>query len=296
MQMLLPKIKLRLSIYSRIKSSNSLTGEYASAFKGRSMDLDDLHEYVIGDNVKDIDWRASVRSNKVLVKRYVAERKNNVLMIVNTGRNMYAVNADGSENKRDIAINVCGVMGCVVTAHGDLVSMVSGNNTDNIYRPLRGTDNHLEISLRDIYHTTQANADEGDLLSQLQYAAKINRKMTVLIVTDEHQVTSDHIHWIKKLASRCEIMWVTICDYDFAHAAAAAGQPIHDATLRVQLPEQILRQPRLLAAFHERQQVDRDARVHVLAKLGIAHQYVQRSGDVIRDLALLLERHRYARR
>ncbi len=40
------------------------------------MNFEDLREYVIGDNVKDIDWKASARSNKILIKQYIAEKKN----------------------------------------------------------------------------------------------------------------------------------------------------------------------------------------------------------------------------
>lgn len=32
---------------------------YGSVFKGRSMDFDDLREYVIGDDTKDIDWKSN---------------------------------------------------------------------------------------------------------------------------------------------------------------------------------------------------------------------------------------------
>ena len=73
------KIKANLSIYTKKKTSNILEGTYNSIYKGKSMNFEDLREYVIGDNVKDIDWKASARSNKILIEQYIAEKKHNVL-------------------------------------------------------------------------------------------------------------------------------------------------------------------------------------------------------------------------
>lgn len=68
------KIKANLSVYAKKKTSNILEGAYNSIYKGKSMNFEDLREYVIGDNVKDIDWKASARSDKILIKQYIAEK------------------------------------------------------------------------------------------------------------------------------------------------------------------------------------------------------------------------------
>ena len=67
------------------------------------MNFEDLREYVIGDNVKDIDWKASARSNKILIKQYVAEKKHNVLFILDSGKKMLADTRD-LDSKEDVAL------------------------------------------------------------------------------------------------------------------------------------------------------------------------------------------------
>ena len=52
-----------------------LEGEYASAFHGRSLDYDDLRAYVPGDEVRDIDWKATARLRMPMTKRFIASRK-----------------------------------------------------------------------------------------------------------------------------------------------------------------------------------------------------------------------------
>ena len=45
------KIKSNLSIFTKKRTSNILEGTYSSIYKGKSMNFEDLREYVIGDNV-----------------------------------------------------------------------------------------------------------------------------------------------------------------------------------------------------------------------------------------------------
>ena len=65
----LNRIKANISIYARTNTSSLLDGNYKSIYKGKSLNFDDLREYVVGDNVKDIDWKASSRTRKLLVKQ-----------------------------------------------------------------------------------------------------------------------------------------------------------------------------------------------------------------------------------
>lgn len=61
-------------IQTKKATSRLLDGSYYSIYKGRSMNFDELREYVAGDEVKDIDWKASSRSQKLLVRQYIAEK------------------------------------------------------------------------------------------------------------------------------------------------------------------------------------------------------------------------------
>ena len=82
----LSRIKAYISLYSSKVSTNILDGEFRSIYKGRSLDFDELREYVTGDSIRDVDWIASSRIGKLLVRRYVAEMRHNVLFVLDSGR------------------------------------------------------------------------------------------------------------------------------------------------------------------------------------------------------------------
>ena len=103
MAALLTRIRARLTLHTHRRVASLLDGGWASVFHGQSLDFDDLREYVDGDEIRDIDWKASARHSVPLVKRYTDHRRLRLALVVATGRSMDAA-ATGGESKRDLEI------------------------------------------------------------------------------------------------------------------------------------------------------------------------------------------------
>ena len=149
MTSLLQRVKSKMAIFAHRKARGMLDGEYGSVFRGRSLDFDDLRAYVPGDEVRDIDWKASARHGSPLIKRYVAVRRQTVLLIADTGRNMAAEARDG-ETKKDIAVMALGVVGYLAHRHGDVVGLVCGDANGTRTVPAKAGEAHLERLLREV--------------------------------------------------------------------------------------------------------------------------------------------------
>ena len=93
------KIKANISINSSKKAIALLDGLYRSIYKGRSMDFDDLRNYSYGDDSKDIDWKSSIRSGSLLVRRYEALKRHNVVFIIDNNIKMDGVTSNYEEKK-----------------------------------------------------------------------------------------------------------------------------------------------------------------------------------------------------
>ena len=63
------KIKSNMAIHTNIKATSILDGSYKSVFMGKSLNFEDLREYIPGDNIRDIDWKASSRSRMLSYAR-----------------------------------------------------------------------------------------------------------------------------------------------------------------------------------------------------------------------------------
>src|SRR3954470_20471303 len=91
-------------------TSGFLEGGRYALVHTRSLEFDDLRPYVPGDDVRDIEWKASARSGQVLIKRFVTEKHHKIVVVADAGRNTLA-SAPSGERKLDVAANVIGALG-----------------------------------------------------------------------------------------------------------------------------------------------------------------------------------------
>ncbi|UUL75161.1 DUF58 domain-containing protein [Pseudarthrobacter sp. Fe7] len=157
MASLLQRVKSKMAIFAHRKARGMLDGEYGSVFRGRSLDFDDLRAYVPGDEVRDIDWKATARHGAPLVRRYMAVRRQTVLLVTDTGRNM-AAEARSGEVKKDIAVLALGVLGYLAHRHGDVVGLVCGDSAATRSIPAKSGEAHLERLLRHVDSQTSLEA------------------------------------------------------------------------------------------------------------------------------------------
>ena len=155
----LVKVRKKLDIHSMRRVRNVLTGNYGSVFKGRSMDFDDLREYSYGDDVKDIDWKATARSRSVMIRRYIAIRKHNILLVADNGNTMGAL-APSGETKGEVATFCAGVIAYIAQHHSDLTGMVYGNRDENTRFAMKEDTAYLEnfLGVRNVMLTNKVTA------------------------------------------------------------------------------------------------------------------------------------------
>jgi uncharacterized protein (DUF58 family) len=66
-----------------------LAGRHASRLRGRGLDFDELRHYQFGDEVRQIDWKASNRTRKTQVRVYTEERERAVLLVIDQRLKMF---------------------------------------------------------------------------------------------------------------------------------------------------------------------------------------------------------------
>ena len=78
-----------LSLGSQRKAYSSLSGSYSSPFKGRGLNFDEVRPYQPGDDIRNIDWNVTARTDKVHTKVFKEERERPVFIIVDLSSSMY---------------------------------------------------------------------------------------------------------------------------------------------------------------------------------------------------------------
>ena len=76
----------RKHLPARLARLRELDGQHPALVRGQGTEFDSLREYVVGDDVRSIDWRATARRHDVVVRTWRPERDRRVLIVLDTGR------------------------------------------------------------------------------------------------------------------------------------------------------------------------------------------------------------------
>lgn len=279
------KIKANLSIYTKKKTSNILEGAYNSIYKGRSMNFEDLREYVIGDNIKDIDWKASARSNKILIKQYVAEKRHNILFILDTGKKMLADTKE-LEAKKELALITTGTIAYLVNKHGDSISAICRGKESIKFFPFQTGLYNIEKILN--YYDKEIGT-ENDLENLIDYVMKyIKRKMIIFIITDIDGISNISEQTLKRMSLKHDVMIVNISD------ALMTGYNTFDIEQENYIPDYILEDEKIRDIEIEiKNQIYENAK-EKLKKYNIIITTINKQKDIVKDVYKLLERRKNA--
>ena len=68
--------------------NSTFTGLYASVFRGTGLDFDEVREYREGDDIRNMDWLVTARTDVPHLKVFREERQRSVILCIDTGPHM----------------------------------------------------------------------------------------------------------------------------------------------------------------------------------------------------------------
>lgn len=278
-------LKRYKTIHTRKTTSRVIDGSYNSIYKGRSLNFDELREYVAGDEVKDIDWKASARSGKVLVRQYIAEKKHNIMLVFDANRRMLADTENGHE-KREMAILSGGTLAYLVNSNGEYVSaLYTGEKGLKMY-PFRTGLANIENILNN-YHNDVSYSNTSSLNNALEYIVRTMRRKTIIIVVTDMQGMREVTETtLKRLLLMNDVMFINVSD------GGMSGKNVYDIGNNNYMPSFLTRSKRLARLEKQKKDeilADCDAK---FKKYGVSMTTVDDPEEMDTKLIELLEKHK----
>ena len=107
----------------KLDKLRQLDGQLVARTRGQGTEFDSLREYVVGDDVRSIDWRATARRSDVVVRTWRPERDRRVLMVLDTGRT--SAGRIGDVPRLDAALDASLLLGALASRAGDRVDLLA---------------------------------------------------------------------------------------------------------------------------------------------------------------------------
>jgi len=281
------KVKANITIYASKKTSNILDGTYKSIYKGRSMNFEDLREYVIGDNVKDIDWKASARSNNILIRRYIAEKKHNILLVLDSGCKMLA-DTSQKESKKEVALMTAGTIAYLANKNGDYVGAIYNKNNSIEYFPFKSDLYNIENILSHYDKSVEMDdTDEDTINKSLEYVSKhIKRKTIIFVITDLDGIDRVNENILKKISTMHDILFINIKD------AYMNEENIFDIENAEYIPKFILNDPKMFELEKQERRKIQNKCIKKLKKCRATTETIEDVKQISQKIIELLERHK----
>jgi uncharacterized protein (DUF58 family) len=131
-----------LELASRRLTAGRMKGERRSVRRGQSVEFADYRNYSSGDDLRQLDWNAYARLEKLFVKLFVEEEDVTVHVLVDASASMDF----GTPNKLDFARRAGAALAYLGLAHLDRVSVAFlGEGHATMLRPLRGKARVFEV-------------------------------------------------------------------------------------------------------------------------------------------------------
>lgn len=121
----LPAFASRKFLPEKMSRLRQVDGAVLVRQRGQGSEFDSLRTYVLGDDVRAIDWRATARSRDLVVRTWRPERDRHIVLAIDTGRASAA--RVGDEPRLDAALDSCLLLGALAARAGDRVALIAAD-------------------------------------------------------------------------------------------------------------------------------------------------------------------------
>lgn len=150
--------------------------------RGEGLSFANLREYVVGDDPRRIDWKASARRARLITREYAIERSQTVITLIDAGRNMTQLAATHSRFEQ--ALSSALVLTDIAAGAGDRVGTLVFDDEVRAYVPARPGRAALR-AIRDAFVPLAATTREPDYAAAFRFLAAHQRKRALIVfITD----------------------------------------------------------------------------------------------------------------
>lgn len=223
----LPEFASRKHLPSRLARLREMDGRAAVQVRGEGTEFDSLREYVVGDDVRSIDWRATARRQDVVVRTWRPERDRRVLVVLDTGRTAAA--RAGDAPRLDAAVEAALLLTALAGRAGDRVELLAYDRVVRARVAGAAGPRLLPATAEALADVEPAlvETDWPGVVAQVQ-ARTAQRALVVLLTALEPSVVeSGLLPVLPGLAARHQVVVAAVADEEVA--ALRAGREDADA-------------------------------------------------------------------
>lgn len=171
-----------MELRARLVVEGFITGLHKSPYHGFSVEFTEHRQYMPGDEIKHIDWKAYGKTDRFYIKQFEEETNLKSYLIVDASRSMdYA--SKGNLKKFEYASYVAAALSFLMIEQRDAVGLTLFDEEIRVSLPPRATRSYLKEILKELESAQPANKT-GTSASLNLIAEQIKRRGLVIVLSD----------------------------------------------------------------------------------------------------------------
>ena len=172
----------RVEIKTRGLSDEIFAGKYHTAFRGRGMSFSEVREYRVGDDVRDIDWNVTARSERTHVKVYEEERELTMMLVVDVSPSRMF----GTEEltKKNLITEIAATLAFSASKNNDKVGCILFSDRVEKFIPPKKGRSHILAIIRELVGF-ESTGTTTNISEALRYLVGVNKKRTTTFLLSD---------------------------------------------------------------------------------------------------------------
>jgi uncharacterized protein (DUF58 family) len=219
----LPPFTSRRHLPAKLARLRELDGRTLVMVRGQGSEFDSLREYVAGDDVRSIDWRASARAADVMVRTWRPERDRHVLLVLDTGRT--SAGRVGDAPRLDASMDAALLLAVLASRAGDRVDLLAFDRTTRA-QVVGASSKELLPALVQAMAPLESALVETDWASAASAVLRqVSRRSLVVLLTslDPAPLEEGLLPVLPQLARRHRVVLASVADPRVDAMAAGRG-------------------------------------------------------------------------
>jgi len=204
---LLKKVR-KIEIKTRRLSDHIFGGEYHSTFKGRGMTFSEVRQYQFGDDVRNIDWNVTARTNEPHVKVFEEERElTMVLMVDISGSELFGTE---QQFKNEIITEISATLAFSATQNNDKIGLILFSDEIELYIPPKKGRSHVLRIIRELIEF-KPKSKGTNIAEALKFMRNVMKKKAIVFVLSDF-IADDYKQTLKIAAGKHDVTGIRVYD------------------------------------------------------------------------------------
>ena len=221
----LPPFLSRKHLPEKLAKLRELDGQHKSMIRGQGSEFDSLRPYVLGDDVRSIDWRSSARRADVLVRTWRPERDRRIVIVLDTGRS--SAGRVGGIPRLDASMDAALLLAALAVRAGDRVDLIAADRRVRA-RVVGAGRNEVLAAITNEMAVLEADLIEPDIKLMAASVLGIARqRCLVVLMTDLNPAAIEQglLPHVQLLSSKHKVLVAAVADPKVAEMTADRGDP-----------------------------------------------------------------------